>query len=100
MLVENSPVSEISVEQLFAKLCEVEQLLKSQKEQKGIWNIQDIADYCGMSYRHVYGNIVSDPRFPAAVDLPSRTGGKCKPVFVRDEVIRYFVQNKKKKHRV
>ncbi|WP_032092091.1 hypothetical protein [Necropsobacter rosorum] len=95
----------VTNEQVMKKLVEIEGLLlavqeKESKEPKGLWDIQDIADYSGFSYRHTYGNIISDPRFPAPVNLQSRTGGKCKPLFVKDEVIEFFVKNKKKKHRI
>lgn len=92
----------VTNEQVMEKLVELEKLILSvkTKEAKGLWDIQDVADYCGFSYRHTYGNIISDPRFPAPVNLQSRTGGKCKSIFVKDEVIEFFIKNKKKKHRI
>lgn len=92
----------VTNEQVMEKLLELEALIVTNqaKEVKGIWTIQDVADYCGFSYRHTYGSIITDPKFPAAVNLQSRTGGKCKPVFVKDEVIEFFAKNKKRKHRI
>lgn len=92
----------VTNEQVMEKLEALERLVLAQQSRdiKGLWDIQDIADYSGFSYRHTYGNIISDPRFPAPVNLQSRTGGKCKPLFVKDEVIEFFVKNKKKKHRI
>lgn len=89
----------VTNEQLFAKLCDVEKLLAEPKVEKGLWDIQDVADFCGMSYGHVYSNIVSDPRFPAPVDIGSRTG-KPKKLFLGKEVKAYFEKNKQKKHRI
>lgn len=92
----------VTNEQVMEKLVELEGLILAvqAKESKGLWDIQDVADYSGFSYRHTYGNIISDPKFPAPVNLQSRTGGKCKTLFVKDEVIEFFVKNKKKKHRI
>lgn len=94
--------SVISNAQILEKLTALEQLVMQMKgeDKKGLWGIQDVADYCGMSYRHVYGNIVADPRFPAQVDVQSRTGGNSKPLFVKEEVIEFFKRYKKKKHRI
>lgn len=89
----------VTNEQLFAKLCDVEKLLAEPKVEKGLWGIQDVADYCGMSYHHVYSNIVSDPCFPAPVDIGSRTG-KPKKLFIGKEVKAYFEKRKQKKHRI
>ncbi|EGP03035.1 hypothetical protein AAUPMG_11821, partial [Pasteurella multocida subsp. multocida str. Anand1_goat] len=50
----------ITNEQLFKKICEVQQALFSQ-EKRGLWTIQDVADFCGFSYHHTYREIVSDP---------------------------------------
>ncbi|BDE04558.1 hypothetical protein NM952_08590 [Pasteurella multocida subsp. multocida] len=88
----------ITNEQLFKKICEVQQALFSQ-EKRGLWTIQDVADFCGFSYHHTYREIVSDPRFPAPVDIAGRTGGKSKNLFLKDEVIEFFSRNKKKKNR-
>ncbi|OOF45984.1 hypothetical protein [Rodentibacter trehalosifermentans] len=92
----------VTNEQVMEKLEALERLVLAQqsREIKGLWDIQDVADYSGFSYRHTYGNIISDPKFPAPVNLQSRTGGKCKTLFVKDEVIEFFVKNKKKKHRI
>lgn len=92
----------ITNEQVMEKLAVIEKLIMEQhaKESKGLWDINDVATYCGFSYRHTYGNIISDPKFPAPVNLQSRTGGKCKALFIKDEVIEFFVKNKKKKHRI
>lgn len=87
----------ITNEQLFKKICEVQALFSQEK--RGLWTIQDVADFCGFSYHHTYREIVSDPRFPAPVDIAGRTGGKSKNLFLKDEVIEFFSRNKKKKNR-
>lgn len=91
---------EITNAQLFAKMCAIEARLNSPTVEKGLWNIQDVANYCGLSYHHVYSHIITDPRFPAQVDLQGRTGGGTKALFVSKEVIAFFERHKKKKHRV
>lgn len=93
--------NKITTEQLFTKMCEVQSLLENPKVEKGLWEIQDIADYCGLSYAHTYQNIVTDPRFPAPVDIQSKEGSKrSKRLFVREEVITFFTKHKKKKYRI
>lgn len=91
--------TEITNEQLFAKMCEVQEMLANPKVEKGLWNIQDVADYCGLSYHHVYSNIITDLRFPAPVDLQGRTDGNTKRLFIKTEVIAFFERYKKKKYR-
>lgn len=88
-----------NLEKILEKLSALEDLVLGlqHKTEKGLWDIQDVADYCGFSYRHVYGWIITDPRFPAEVDLQSRTGGKAKRVFVAQEVKDFFARYKKKK---
>ena len=88
----------ISNNQLFAKLCEVEKLLITPKVEKGLWTIQDIADYMGFSYGHVFKNIIPDPRFPAPVDIESRTNKDPKKLFVSEEVKAFFTRHKRKKY--
>ena len=87
---------QITNEQVFNKLCEVEKLLLEPKIEKGLWEIQDIADYCGLSYHHVYSNIVSDPKFPSPIDLTGNE--KQKKLFFKKEVIAFFERRKRKKH--
>lgn len=93
--------NKITNEQLFHKMCEVEALLANPKVEKGLWSIQDIADYCGLSYTHTYTYIVTDPKFPAPVDIQGKDGSnKSKRLFVKTEVIAFFNKHKKKKYRV
>lgn len=82
----------ISNNQLFAKLCEVEKLLTKPKVEKGLWTIQDIADYMGFSYGHVFKNIIPDPRFPAPIDIESRTNKDPKKLFVSEEIKAFFAR--------
>ena len=70
----------ISNNQLFAKLCEVEKLLSTPKVEKGLWTIQDIADYMGFSYGYVFKNIISAPRFPVPIDIKSQTKNLTPPL--------------------
>lgn len=91
----------ITIEQVFQKICEVQKALDKPKVEKGLWEIQDVANYCGFSYTHTYKNIVADPRFPPPVDIQSTEGSKkSKSLFLREEVIRFFEKHKKKKNRI
>lgn len=103
---------EIDNKMLFRKLCEVEKLLKNLSEEKKdsrfeninensreIWTIHDIAKYCGFSYEHVFRSIITSKRFPAPVDIPSRTGGNAKKIYIAGEVVSYFLNNKRMKKR-
>lgn len=87
----------ITNEQLFAKLCDVEKLLNTQKIEKGLWEIQDIADYCGFSYHHTYSYIISDPRFPASIDISGKGGSRTKRLYLKKDVIEFFAKHKQKK---
>ena len=87
----------ISNNQLFAKLCEVEKLLITPKVEKGLWTIQDIADYMGFSYGYVFKNIISAPRFPVPIDIKSQTKQDPKKLFVSEEVKAFFARHKRKK---
>lgn len=53
-----------------------------------------------LSYGHVYENIVTDPRFPAPVDIPGKDGAKPKKLYIKTEVISYFERHKQKKNRI
>ena len=73
----------ISNNQLFAKLCEVKKLLITPKVEKGLWTIQDIADYMGFSY--------------VPIDIKSQTKKDPKKLFVSEEVKAFFARHKRKK---
>lgn len=53
----------VTNEQVFEKLCAIEELLLTPQIEKGLWSIKDVANYMDLSYGHVYENIVTDPRF-------------------------------------
>ena len=99
------PIQTVTNEQLYAKLCELEALLNKptiHEHSREIWTIQDIADYLGFSYRHVYGSIISDPKFPAPLNLQSRTGSRqnSKDLYISGEVVQFCLNNKKAKARI
>ncbi len=90
----------VSNEQLFAKLCAVETLLKAQQlseHSRELWGNQQIADYFKVSTEHARRWIVVDPRFPAPVDTLSRTGGNSKNLYVSGEVVQFALKYRKKK---
>ncbi|MDP0106952.1 hypothetical protein [Glaesserella parasuis] len=90
----------VTNEQVFEKLCAIEELLLTPQIEKGLWSIKDVANYMDLSYRHVYENIVTDPRFPAPVDIPGKDGAKPKKLYIKTEVISYFERHKQKKNRI
>lgn len=47
----------------------------------------------GFSYGHVFKNIIPDPRFPAPVDIESRTNKDPKKLFVSKEVKAFFTRH-------
>lgn len=90
----------VTIETLFNKLCALEERLDKPSVEKGLWDTQDIANFCGLSYNHTYSHIITDPRFPAPVDISGKFGSKnSKKLFMRNEVIRFFETHKKKKYR-
>lgn len=98
-----SQAAAVSNEALFAKLCEVEALLKAQslnEHSKELWSIADVANYFKCSYDHAARCIVTDTRFPAPIDIKGRTGNKSKNYYIAGEVIRFCLQQRKKKARV
>ncbi|MBF0784373.1 hypothetical protein IR120_02655 [Muribacter muris] len=62
-----------------------------------LWEIQDIADYCGFSYHHTYSHIISDPRFPASVDIRGKGRNRAKKLYFKKDVIEFFATHKQKK---
>ncbi|MCT8824716.1 hypothetical protein Q7506_05670 [Glaesserella parasuis] len=96
-------VQAVSNEQVFAKLCEVEALLRERplnENSRELWTVQQVADYFQCTYDHASRCIVSDPRFPAAVDIQGRTGGKSKNLYISGEVVQFCLKQKKKKAKI
>ncbi len=85
----------ITNEQLFNKLCEVEKMLANPKVEKGLWDMQDIASFAGVSVAYTY-NFTKDPRFPAPVELTGRTGKSARKLFLASDVIAFFEKSKAK----
>lgn len=94
--VENSDI--------FAKLCEVEALLREQKQpsedSRELWDREQVAKYFGLSEDHTAKCVITHPRFSAPVDIKGRTGGRSKDLYIAGEVVRFCLQNRKPKHRV
>lgn len=101
--MEKQNIQAVSNEQVFAKLCEVEALLRERplnENSRELWTVQQVADYFQCTYDHASRCIVSDPRFPAAVDIKGRTGGKSKNLYVSGEVVQFCLRQKKKKAKI
>ena len=86
----------ITNEQLYNKLGEVERMLASPKVEKGLWDMQDIASFAGVSVAYTY-NFTKDPRFPAPVELTGRTGKSSRKLFLASDVTAFFEKSKAKK---
>ncbi|MBN6074880.1 hypothetical protein HYE60_06425 [Aggregatibacter actinomycetemcomitans] len=88
----------ITNEALFEKLAEVQAMLSMQGKFAGIdeksvqlWDLQDIADYCKVSYRQAQ-SITAAPYFPKAIFMPSQRDPNKptdKPRWFAGEVVRY-----------
>lgn len=88
----------ITNETLFEKLSEVQAMLTAQGKYAGLdensvqlWDLQDIADYCKISYRQAQC-ITAAPYFPKAVFMPSQrdpSKPSDKPRWFAGEVVRY-----------
>lgn len=89
---------------IFAKLCEVEALLRERKQpsedSRELWDREQVAKYFGLSEDHTAKCVITHPRFPAPVDIKGRTGGRSKDLYISGEVVRFCVQNRKPKHRI
>lgn len=89
---------------IFAKLCEVEALLREQKQpsedSRELWDREQVAKYFGLSEDHTAKCVITHPRFPAPVDIKGRTGGRSKDLYISGEVVRFCLQNRKPKHRI
>lgn len=101
--MDKQEIQAVSNEQVFAKLCEVEALLRERPLNENsceLWTVQQVADYFQCSPGHAARCIVSDARFPAAVDVQGRTGGKSMNLYVSGEVVRFCLRQKKKKAKI
>lgn len=89
---------------IFAKLCEVEALLRERKQpsedSRELWDREQVAKYFGLSEDHTAKCVITHPRFPAPVDIKGRTGGRSKNLYISGEVVRFCLQNRKPKHRI
>lgn len=89
---------------IFAKLCEVEALLRERKQpsedSRELWDREQVAKYFGLNEDHTAKCVITHPRFPAPVDIKGRTGGRSKDLYISGEVVRFCLQNRKPKHRI
>lgn len=52
-----------------------------------LWSVEDVANYLNSTPKSVCNNIMPVPGFPAAIRLPTKTGGRGHPMFKAAEVI-------------
>lgn len=100
---EQEIVEAVSNEQVFAKLCELEALLKERplnEDSRELWTLKQVADYFHCTPEHASRCIVKDPRFPAAVDVLGRTGGESRNLYISGEVVKFCLRQKKKKAKI
>lgn len=55
-----------------------------------LWNMQDVADYIGMSKDHLQRRVICRDDFPRSIRLPTPTGGKGHPRWVPAEVRKWM----------
>lgn len=101
--VQQETIQAVSNEQVFAKLCDLEALLKARtlnEDSRELWTLKQVAAYFHCTPEHASRCIVSDPRFPAAVDVLGRTGGESRNLYISGEVVKFCLRQKKKKAKI
>lgn len=98
--MEQCATNTISNEQLFAKLCEVQHQLALNENSRELWTTKEVAEYFKVTTSHASRFIMVDPRFPAPIDIPSRTGGNSKNLYIAGEVVQYAMKYRKRKNRL
>lgn len=90
----------VTNEQVFAKLCEVEQLLRTKavnEYSRELWDLGDVAAYFGYSKEHTSRSITSMPNFPKAIALDGLRGkGRAYKKWVSGEVVQFCMKWKVK----
>ncbi|EXI61647.1 hypothetical protein MHD_05590 [Mannheimia granulomatis] len=93
-------VQAVTNEQVFAKLCEVEQLLRTKsvnEHSRELWGLEEVAAYFGYSKEHTSRSITSMPNFPRAVALDGLRGkGRAYKKWVSGEVVQFCMKWKMK----
>ncbi|QLB14876.1 hypothetical protein A6B39_05115 [Mannheimia granulomatis] len=90
----------VTNEQVFAKLCEVERLLKTKgvnEHSREVWGLEDVAAYFGYSKEHTSRSVVSSPHFPKPIALDGLRGkGRGAKKWVSGEVVKFCLMWKVK----
>ena len=61
-----------------------------------LWSIGDVAEYLSTTPKNAANHVVCLPGFPAAIRLPSRTGGRGHPRWQAAEVIAWATSYKER----
>ncbi|HHW7518426.1 TPA: hypothetical protein ACU18R_000081 [Mannheimia haemolytica] len=90
----------VTNEQVFAKLCEVERLLKTKgvnEHSRELWDLGDVAAYFGYTKEHTSRSVVSSPHFPKPIALDGLRGkGRGAKKWVSGEVVKFCLMWKVK----
>lgn len=54
-----------------------------------LWSVDDVAAYLNSTPKSVCNHVLCLPGFPAAIRLPTKTGGRGRPMFKAQEVIQW-----------
>lgn len=88
----------VTNEQVFAKLCEVERLLKAKEvneHSRELWGLEEIANYFGYTKEHTSRSIISTPNFPRAIYVKGLRG-RGRKQWVSGEVVAFCLKWKVK----
>lgn len=85
----------VTNEQVFAKLCEVEQLLKVKgvnEYSRELWDLGDVAAYFGYTEEHTSRSITSSPHFPRPIAVKGLRGKTGRKKWVSGEVVQFCMK--------
>lgn len=95
----------VTNEQVFAKLCEIEKLLKAtvinepeeiNEHSSEVWDLGDVAKYFGYSKGHTCRSITSSPHFPKPIAVKGLRGKTGRKKWVSGEVVQFCLRWKVK----
>ncbi|MGX2974670.1 hypothetical protein [Ursidibacter arcticus] len=88
----------VTNEQVFAKLCEVEKLLKCKgvnEHSRELWDLEDVANYFGYTKEHTCRSVTASPHFPKPIAVQGLRGRGAKK-WVSGEVVQFCLRWKVK----
>lgn len=97
--MEAEAVQAVTNEQVFAKLCEVERLLKTKgvnEHSRELWDLGDVATYFGYTEEHTSRSITSSNHFPRPIAVKGLRGKTGRKKWVSGEVVQFCLRWKVK----